>query len=217
MDFNIAHFNMVARQVQTWDVLDPNILALLETTPRELFTPGAFQALASSDTFIPIGYDQVMLPPKMVGRILQALDLEKHEVILEIGTGTGYMTALLSQLVKHVVSIEIIAPLLDQARHFLIELNCHNITLEVGNGAYGFESRNPYNAIIFTGSLPYLPKVLREQLAINGRLFAVVGEAPAMSAVLLTRVSKDRWREKVLFETVIPPLLQAPTINGFKF
>lgn len=217
MDLNIARFNMVQQQVRPWDVLDTNILDLLSTVPREHFVPAEFQALAFSDTAIPIGHEQVMLPPKIVGRMLQALELDKQETILEVGTGTGYVTALLACLAKRVVSLEINASLSQQAALLLKKLEFRNVQLEVGDGTLGCPQYAPYDAIVFTGSLPLLPKILREQVSIDGRIIAILGKEPVMSAVLLTRADKDRWVERRLFETVVPPLINAPQMEQFQF
>ena len=136
---------------------------------------------------------------------------------MEIGTGTGYLTALLSQLAKRVTTIEIIPELAKEALQNLKSLNLHNITLLIGDGVQTRTNEDPYDVIILTGSLPILPKVLREQLSINGKLFAVIGKPPAMSALLLTRINKEYWREKILFETELPPLLYSSTEQGFQF
>jgi protein-L-isoaspartate(D-aspartate) O-methyltransferase len=217
MDFNLARVNMVQQQVRTWDVLDPRILDLLSTIPREPFVLPAFKALAYSDAFLPIGFNQVILQAKIVGRLLQALNIKETESVLEIGTGTGYITALLCLLAKKVASIEIIAELSFEAKHHLKSLDLQNVTLEVGNGIEGCPVHGPYDVIVLTGSVPLLAKALREQLSIKGRLFAVTGQAPAMSAILITRVDKELWKEKVLFETDIPPLLHGPESKTFTF
>jgi protein-L-isoaspartate(D-aspartate) O-methyltransferase len=217
MNLNLARFNMVQQQVRSWDVLDPRVLQLMTTVPREQFVPTAFQQLAFSDTSIPIGYGQVTLPPKMIGRVLQALTLDKRASVLEIGTGTGYMTSLLCQLAKKVTTIEIIPELAKEAFKNFKTLNLSNIVSEIGDGIQGWSANASYDAIVLTGSVPVLPASLSEQLTNNGRLFAVVGKAPAMSAVLLTRVNNERWTKQNLFETDIAPLLNAPQLNNFQF
>lgn len=216
MNLTLARNNMVQQQVRTWGVLDPIILDLMTTVPRELFVPPNFQQLAFSDTSIPIGYDQVALPPKIVGRILQALSLDKQASVLEIGTGTGYITTFLSLLANKVTSIEIFPELAKEAIKNLHQLNCQNCTIEINDGLQN-RPRELYDIIVLSGSLPVLPQNLVEQLTLNGRLFAVVGQAPAMSAVLLTRISEEQWKEQSLFETEIPQLLNAPHLNAFKF
>jgi protein-L-isoaspartate(D-aspartate) O-methyltransferase len=217
MDLNIARFNMVQQQIRPWGVLDTNILDLLSTVPREHFVLPGFEHLAFCDAAIPIGYGQVMLPPKIVGRMLQALQLDNQETILEVGTGTGYMTALLACLAKKVISLEIIPELSQQAGELLKTLESRNIQLEVGDAASGWLPAAPYDVIVFTGSLPYVPTVLREQISIDGRIVAIIGNQPVMSVVLLTRVGKDRWVERRLFETVVPPLINAPQMEQFQF
>ena len=217
MDFQTARLNMVQQQIRTWGVLDPKILELLSTLPREEFVPSAYKTLAFSDAAIPIGYDQVMLPPKIVGRMLQALTLSKQDSVLEVGTGTGYITALLSELTKRVLSLEIIPELAQVAQDKLNTLNLHNIDLRVANGAKGWFQESPYDVIAITGSLPVLPPQLREQLAVKGRLFVVVGAAPVMTAKLIIRQEAAEWSEQNLFETVIPSLLEAPQPELFRF
>jgi protein-L-isoaspartate(D-aspartate) O-methyltransferase len=217
MNVNLARFNMVQQQVRTWDVLDPRILELMTLTPREVFVPADFQQLAFSDTFIPIGYDQVMLPPKIVGRILQSLTLNKRDSVLQIGTGTGYLSALLCQLAKKITAVEVIPELAKQTLKNLKALGLHNFVLEVGDAVPGWPDNAPYDAIILTGSVPVLPKSLGEELAINGRLFAVIGKAPAMSAVLLTRVGKEQWSKQVLFETNLPSMTHEVKVEDFQF
>ena len=217
LDFNSARLNMVQQQVRTWGVLDPEILDLLLTIPRELFVPPSFRSLAFSDTDIPIGYGQVMLPPKIVGRILQSIKPNASGTVLEVGTGTGYMTALLSKLAKKTVSIEIILELATAAQNNLEALHLENIRLECGDAVTGWLQHAPYDVIILTGSVPRLPDSLKEQLIPGGRLFAVVGEPPVMSAMLITRVDEIQWKKESLFETDIPPLINAPQLPGFIF
>ncbi len=217
MDFNLARFNMVQQQIRTWSVLDSHLLELLGTIPREQFVPSNLRTLAFSDTFISIDYNQVMLPPKIVGRMLQALKLSKNDRVLEIGTGSGYITALLAKLAKEVVSIEIIPELADIARQNIEALHIDNVTVEVGDGCMERIESTPYDAIIITGSLSLLPKTFKNQLAVAGRLGAFVGTSPCMSAVLLTKTDTLNWQEECLFETDIPPLLHGPQLNHFQF
>lgn len=219
MDFKLARFNMVQQQIRPWDVLDPKILNLLETLPREDFVPEPFRALAYSDAMLPIGYNQVTLPPKIVGKMLQSLTLHAKDTVLEIGTGTGYVTAALSLLTKKVVSLEIFPELSKQASLLLEKLNIKNVILEVENGLEGFAGLAPYEVIVLTGSVPTLPKKLYEQMSIPGRLFAVIGQKPVMSAMLIERLSKNQWEETSLFETMIPPLIDIhlPSKTVFRF
>lgn len=217
MDLKAAQYNMVHQQLQSWGVLDPALLKLFMTVPREQFVLPEYRDLAFSDSFLPIGQGQVSLPPKIIGRMLQALKLDAEETVLEVGTGTGYITALLACLVKQVVSLEIIPELSLKAAE-LLQLGKHShLQLAIGNAAAGWKASAPYDAIIFTGSLPFLPAIVREQVSINGRIFAILGREPVMSATLLTRLGKERWSEQVLFETVLPPLINAPQPKGFRF
>jgi len=217
MDFNIAHFNMVHQQVRPWGVIDTRVLDALSITPRTHFVPSQFQNLAFSDIAIPIGHAQVMLPPSLVGRILQALQLNGTETVLEIGTGTGYMTLLLAQLAKKITSLEIIPELSETAARLLETFGPHTLDLDVGDAVSGWPSSAPYDVIVYTGALPYLPNTLRDQVSLHGRIFAILGNEPNMSAVLLTRTGEDQWMEQPLFETVVPILINAPEMEKFRF
>jgi protein-L-isoaspartate(D-aspartate) O-methyltransferase len=191
----------VEQQIRPWEVLDPAVLNTLKQVPREDFVPVQYAGLAFADLEIPIGYGQSMLSPKMEARIVQSLCLSKTDTVLEIGTGSGYMTALLAKLANHVVSVE----------H-----DIRNVTLEVGDGARDWDA-GQYDAIVLTGSVGLLPESFQKQLKPGGRLFAVVGEAPAMEAMLLTCVSPGVYRRSPLFETCIPPLANAPRPDRFIF
>jgi protein-L-isoaspartate(D-aspartate) O-methyltransferase len=211
-----ARFNMIEQQIRTWDVLDPIVLALLNDVPRERFVPAEYQGLAFADIEIPLGHEQTMLSPKLEGRILQALNVQKHQHILHIGTGSGYFTALLASLAKHVTSIEIDADLSAQAAKNLAKNNISNVTLIVADGVLG-QPNQLFDAIVYTGSSPREPAGVRQQLSIGGVLFIVLGNAPAMQATLIQRVSETGFREDVLFETCLPVLINAPQIKRFEF
>ncbi|MGH8599531.1 MAG: protein-L-isoaspartate O-methyltransferase family protein, partial [Burkholderiales bacterium] len=178
LDFERARFNMVEQQIRTWDVLDQDVLDLLFSVRREEFVPDTYRALAFADMEIPIGFGQKMMAPKMEARIVQALDIRKIDSILEVGTGSGYLTALLANCAQHVCSVEIIPEL---ARDAAVRLAAHgiaNVTLEVGDAARGWPQHGPYDAIVITGSVPLLPDAFKASLKSGGRLFAVVGDAP---------------------------------------
>ena len=226
----IARFNMIEQQIRTWEVLDPTVLQLLNDVPRENFVPEAYLGLAFADIEIPIGLNvnagQTMLSPKLEGRILQALKVQKTHSVLHIGTGSGYFTALLASLAKHVISVEIEADISTQAAKNLAKQNIQNVTLEVADAILGRPSNNPaieqsikqfYDVIVYTGSSPVEPAGVRQQLNIGGVLFMVLGAAPAMQATLIQRVSEFGFRQDVLFETCIPALMYAPQIDRFEF
>ncbi len=213
MDMEQARFNMVEQQVRPWEVLDQQVLDLLGVVAREEFLPEAYRELAYADLEIPIGHGQMMLPPRVQGRALQALEVKPSDRALEIGTGTGYLTALLARLAHQVVSVEINPELAEQAAANLASAGCTNATVETGDGSRGWPDRGPYDVILVSGALPRLPDELRQQLRPGGRLFAVVGREPAMEAVLVVRTGDRQWSEQTLFETVVPPLssnLDAP-------
>lgn len=213
----IARFNMIEQQIRTWDVLDPTVLQLLNDVPRENFVPEDYIGLAFADIEVPIGAGQTMLSPKLEGRILQALNVQKTHAVLHIGTGSGYFTALLCSLAKHVVSVEIEANLSAQAAKNLTKNNIQNVTLEVADGVLGRPNHAQYDVIVYTGSSPVEPVGVRQQLNIGGVLFIVLGEAPAMQATLIQRVSETGFRQDVLFETCVPQLMHAPQLPQFEF
>ena len=212
-----ARFNMIEQQIRTWEVLDPVVLDLLAKVPRETFVTEAYQGLAFADIELPIGHGQTMLSPKLEGRILQALNLKKTDKVLEEGTGCGYFTALLASLAQQVLSVEINTDLSQLAAKNLNQQHISNVQLVVGDAAAGDAQHAPYDVIVFTGSLPLEPAGLREQLAIDGCLFVVLGEAPAMRATLIKRVSANGYQQDVLFETCLPELINAQQPQRFAF
>jgi protein-L-isoaspartate(D-aspartate) O-methyltransferase len=192
-------------------------LQLLHDVPREHFVPKAYQGLAFADLEIPIGHGAKMLSPKLEGRMVQALALEKTDRVLHVGTGTGYLTALLAKLSKHVISVEIEPELKKLAEQNLLSEGIVNVTLEVGDASYGWADQAPYDVIVFGGSSPVEPEGVREQLVVGGRMLIVVGEAPVMRATLIHRVSETGFREDVLFETCIDELKNAAQAQAFSF
>jgi protein-L-isoaspartate(D-aspartate) O-methyltransferase len=221
MPREIARFNMIEQQVRTWEVLDPVVLALLNEIPRENFVPAEYQGLAFADIEIPIGYDlaagQTMLSPKLEGRILQALGVQKSHNVLQIGTGSGYMVALLASLAKQVISIEINAEISAKAAKNLTQQNIQNVNLLVADGAFGLSSQAPFDLIVYTASSPLEPSNVRQQLTIGGKLFIVLGTGPAMQATLIQRLSDTAFKQDVLFETHIPELVNAQKAATFEF
>jgi protein-L-isoaspartate(D-aspartate) O-methyltransferase len=208
---------MVEQQIRTWEVLDQAVLDLLYAVPREEFVPAAFRKLAFADMEIPIGEGEAMMAPRLEARIVQALALRKTDRVLEVGTGSGYLTALLARCAAQVFSLEIRPGLAAFGRDNLERHGAGNITLEVGDGARGDPGRAPYEAIVLTGSTPVLPAALREQLAPGGRLFAVVGEPPMMVARLVTCTAPGACGSVALFDTVLAPLVNAEQPPRFKF
>jgi protein-L-isoaspartate(D-aspartate) O-methyltransferase len=213
-----ARFNMIEQQVRPWEVLDDRVLSVMREIPREAFVPDAYKGLAYADVEIPLNESASMLAPKLVGRMLQSLGAQRHETVLEIGTGTGYATACLAHLAEHVVSMEIDPELAEAARARLAAMGLSNTDVRAGDALEGPIGGGPFDVIAVTGSLPTQEPVaaLKSLLADGGRIFVVVGEAPLMEATLLTRVGKD-FREQGLFETSIPMLRNAPLPERFAF
>jgi protein-L-isoaspartate(D-aspartate) O-methyltransferase len=217
MNLEQARTNMVEQQIRTWEVLDQDVLDLLYLVPREDFVPENHRALAFSELEIPIGHGQRMWQPKMEARVLQELAIRKTDRVLEVGTGSGYLAALMSHRASHVFSVEINPALAEFGRANLERHGADNVTLEIGDAARGWPSHAPYDVIVLTGSTPLLPRSFVEQLAPAGRLFAVVGEAPAMKARLVVATVPGAWRATDLFETVIAPLVNAEHPPRFRF
>jgi protein-L-isoaspartate(D-aspartate) O-methyltransferase len=206
VDVQQARFNMVEQQVRTWEVLDQRVLSLIESAPRHLFVPPAYQSLAYADYAIPLEHGECLMPPRLEARALQALQLDEQDRVLEIGTGSGAFTYLLAALSGHVFSVELHEDLHAGAARRLRETDVVNVSLECADGAAGRAGSAPYDAIVLTGSVPVLPAAFTEQLSIGGRLFAIVGEAPTMQAQLIVRTAADQLATENLFETVFPPL-----------
>jgi protein-L-isoaspartate(D-aspartate) O-methyltransferase len=217
MNFDQARANMVEQQIRPWEVLDQAVLDLLYAVPREDFVPGAYRALAFADMEIPIGEGEKMMAPKIEARCVQELAPRKHERVLEVGTGSGYLTALLAHRAAHVHSVEIRPALAAFGRENLARHGADNVTLEVGDAARGWPTRAPYDAIVLTGSTPVLPRALLDQLAPGGRLFAVVGEPPVMVARLVTCTAPGAFRTVGLFDTLLAPLVNAEQAPRFRF
>ncbi len=217
MTIEKARFNMIEQQIRPWGVLDPMVLDLLAVVRREAFVPEAYRELAFADVEIPIGSGQTMLAPKIEARMLQELALQKTDSVLEIGTGSGFMAALLAARAEYVHSVEIDPGLAQTARRNLLETGVANVLVETGDGALGWPHHAPYDAIVFSGSMPALPAGVLQQLKIGGRLVAVVGEAPAMQLQLITRVADEAFNTLAVLETVIAPLSNAPRSPVFIF
>jgi len=228
MDFDRARFNMIEQQIRTWEVLDQDVLDLLYVVRREEFVPQAYRALAFSDLEIPLPtaeglLDQKMFQPKMEARILQEVRPRKTERILEVGTGSGYMAALLAARGGEVASVEICPELRTFAEDNLARAQIGNVKVEPGDGARGWPKHAPYDVIVVSGSLPIVPAALLEQLAVGGRMFVIVGDPPVMEGRLTTCVAAGQSSSSAsyssidLFETCLAPLRNAPQPERFKF
>ncbi len=218
MNFEQARFNMIEQQLRPGKVLNPDVLDVLFVVKREEFVPPAHRRLAFADTQIPLGGNAgaCMFAPRVEAHALQALAMKKHENVLEVGTGSGYMAALLGAHADHVWSIEIDPRLAETARENLRRAGVTNVSVEVGNGLAGLAAHAPYDAIMVSGAVVAVPRALLDQLKPGGRLFAIEGAAPAMEAVLYTRVGAD-FRRLAVFETVVAPLFDAEPAPAFVF
>jgi len=217
MNIEQARFNMVEQQIRPWEVLDQEVLDLLYVVRREAFVPAAYRALAFSDLEIPIGDGEKMMQPKVEARILQEVAPRKTDKVLEVGTGSGYMAALLAHRARHVHSVEISPALKGFGESNLRANGIANATVEGGDAARGWAKHAPYDVIVLSGSTPVLPDAFLQQLAPGGRLFAVVGEPPVMTARLVTCVGPGSFNTVDLFETVLAPLRNALERQKFVF
>ena len=217
LNLDAARVSMIKSQLRTWDVLDDRILELIARSPREDYVPKQYHNLAYVDMSIPLGHGEVMMAPKLEARLLQELEISPTDKILEIGTGSGYMTSLLAAFGRHVISVEILPEFTAAAATKLAHHGVRNITLETGDGARGWDRQKPYDVILLTGSTPILPEAFQESLAIGGRLIAIVGTAPAMDVRRIRRLGEHSFEEKSLFETVVPPLRHALEPSKFVF
>ena len=217
IDIEHARFNMVEQQIRPWEVLDQSVLDLLFAVRREEFVPPQYRSLAFVDMEIPLGHGETMLAPKLEARMLQELAIKATDRILEVGTGSGYMTALLARRGAHVTSVEIVAEFSAAAGAGLSALGITNVTREEGDAARGWRKSAPYDVIVLTGSVPVLAEEFQQSLKPGGRLLAVVGEAPVMAARLITRAAGGACNSVVLFETCIPSLRNAPQPERFVF
>lgn len=212
-----ARFNMIEQQIRTWEVLDPVVLDLFNAVPREAFVAESQQGLAFADIELPIGHGQSMLSPKIEGRILQALQVKKTDKVLLVGSGSGYLTALLAKQAAHVYAVEIVPELSAQAGLRLKQQNIHNVSLMVADAVNGYAAEVPYDVIVFAGALHQYPMSVEQMLKVGGRMFVVHGNLPIMQATLSQRVSDGPCRQETLFETCLPLLTHAPLASQFEF
>lgn len=207
---------MVYQQVRSWDVLDPRVLGVLAAVPRELFVPEGYRGLAFADTQIPLAHGQFMMRPTIEGRMLQALELSLEDQVLEIGTGSGFITACLATLAREVTSIDIFGDFVAAARDRLGRQRIRNVQLDTAD-VWQFDPGTQFDAIAVTGSMPLHDARLESWLKPGGRMFVVAGQAPVMDALLVNREGSRDCARTSLFETVLPPLLNAPRPEPFVF
>jgi protein-L-isoaspartate(D-aspartate) O-methyltransferase len=221
MNVELARFNMIEQQIRPWEVLDPAVLALLGSVQREDFVPPALRALAFVDTQVPLVEGEpggpCMLEPKVEARLLQELRLQRHERVLEIGTGSGFMAALLAHRAATVTTLEIRADLIARAEHNLSHAGLSRVTVVHADGAAGWPLLAPFDVIVLSGSVAAVPKALLQQLRVGGRLVAIVGDLPVMRARLFTRASETSWSDVDLFDTVAPRLQGFTETSRFTF
>jgi len=216
MNFDQARFNMV-EQIRPWEVLDSKVLSLLETIHREDYVPVRYRKLAFADLAVPLACGQFMMPPKIEARMLQALDLREDESVLEIGTGSGFVTACLASLAKCVVSVEIFEELHQKASLELQDKGIANAELFLGDVMGGWQPEQAHDVVVVTGSIPQVLEQFKGWVNPGGRLFVVTGDSPAMEARLLTRLDVTQWTEESLFETDLPRLVNAEPPPEFEF
>ena len=217
IDFENARRKMVDEQIRPWDVGDERLLEVIRRTPREEFVAPEYRNLAYIDMNLPLGDGHIMMAPRLEARLLQELHVAPKDKVLEIGTGSGYVTALLAALAGQVYSVEIDAARAERTKQILGKQGVKNVSVEIGDAARGWPPHAPYDAILATGSLPLMPGELREQLAPGGRLIAIVGQAPTMEVVRIERIGQHNWRQTSLLETVVAPLVNAPAPPKFIF
>lgn len=217
MNIEQARFNMIEQQIRPWNVLDTEILDLLHVVKREQFVPAAYQNLAFADVEIPLPGGDVMLAPKFEARILQELNVKKHETVLEIGTGSGYMAALLAHRAAKVTSVEINPDNRVLAQKNLAKAGIQNVTVEEGNGALGWDKGAPYDVIVISGALEVLPEAILKQVKVGGRIAAITGQPPVMEFSIITRTGETSWNPVKVFETNIRYLAGAPVPSHFQF
>ena len=215
-NFEQARHNMIEQQIRPWDVLDQRALDTIAGVPREDFVPERYRNLAFGDIAIPLGHGEVMLKPNVEGRMLQALAVQPTDHVLEVGTGSGYLTACLARLAGNVVSVDIIPEFTETARGKLKAHAATNVVLHVGDASRGWGERR-YNAIAVTGSVATVADGWRQSLSLGGRLFIVVGQPPVMEALLITRIGEREWLQESLFDTDLAPLRNAEPAKAFVF
>lgn len=217
MNYEVARINMKKQQLRTGNVFSEPVLALFDSIHRDEFLPFAYKPFAYSDMQIPLPHEQCMMTPLEEALLVQSLNLLGHEVVLEVGTGTGFLTALLSRLCKKVVSIDCYPDLTEMARQTLERHACTNVELLTGDASNGWVQRAPYDVIVFTSAMVALNETQRLQVAPGGQIFTIIGRRPVMQAQLHRLDHQGRWHEQVVFETCLPPLIDTLKPNPFVF
>ena len=217
MNLEQARFNMIEQQIRTWEVLDASVLDLLFEVKREDFVPEAHRAIAFADLEVPLGHGEAMLPPKVEARIVQELAIQPHESVYEVGTGSGYLTALLARFARHVTSVEIHPDLSTRAAANLKRAGVDNATLLQGDGSRAPLAESAFDVIVIGGSMPVLPQAFLDRLAVGGRLFVFLGDPPAMKAEIIRQPVAGAFQRGELFETVVKPLVNAAQPSRFRF
>jgi len=217
MNIEQARFNMVEQQIRTWEVLDPDVLELLFMVRREEFVPPEHRSIAFADLEVPLGHGESMMQPKVEARIVQELALQPHETVYEVGTGSGYLTALLARRARHVTSAEVYADFQARAADNLRAAGISNATLLAGDSARAPLAESAFDVIVLTGSTPILPQAFLDRLSPGGRLFAIVGDLPVMKAVIVRQPVPGSFQHAELFETVVKPLVNAAEPSRFRF
>lgn len=217
MNSQTARTNMLKQQLRAGNVLNETILQLFEEIPRDQFVPDALQAFAYSDSHLPLPHQQFMMTPLEEGLLLQSLELQGHEVVLEVGTGTGFLTTLLSRRAKKVISIDLFADFTTAAQKKLTQFECSNVELLTGDGSHGFPSLAPYDIIVFSGTLESLLEIHQLQLLPGGKLFALIGTSPVSRGELHHLSHSQIWQKSLIFETNLPPLIDKTKMKEFVF
>ena len=216
IDFEQARLNMIEQQIRPWQVLDQKVLDLLDLIHREDFVPADFRQLALADTNIPLANDQVMMTPKLEARLLQALDVREQDKVLEIGTGSAYLTALLAKSAEQVDSIDIFENFVTEAKSKLENYSIDNVSLKRADVLSDWRNESEYDVIVVTGSVLEIDSKLQQQLTAGGRMFVIVGESPIMEARLITRINDGQFNSEALFETELPALVGVHEPSSFE-
>ena len=217
MNLEQARFNMIEQQIRPWDVADADVLHLLSVIKREDFVPLAHKALSFVDMEIPLGHGQCMLAPRVEARLLQDAAVQRHEKVLEVGAGSGFMAALLAHRAQRVLTLELIPELAQMARSNLQRAGIHNTEVRAADGAQGAAADGPFDVILLSGSVAEVPALLLNQLKVGGRLVAIVGDEPVMRATLITRTGEANYLTRQPWDTVAPRLRNFPEPSHFQF